>query len=298
MPADHPYVDRPLTDLASATAVATEQARRWGLPAPTLIRRGMNALFAAGEVVLRVGHATGPAAAAHELVSVLRAHGIPTVEPVAGLTADREGVAVTGWCRVEASDDPIEWRIVGAVVRRVHGIPLDAVPTGYPVPSPTSFPWWDFDALLADVGDDIDARALAGIRAALERHAGWRQAVTAAPVLCHGDVHPGNVLVGPDGPLLIDWDLLCHAAPAWDHAMLTTLASRWGGDPAVYPGFAEGYGESMADDALTQSLGELRNVAATLMRVRAGRSDPAAAAEADRRLAYWRGESDAAWRAQ
>jgi hypothetical protein len=43
----------------------------------------------------------------------------------------------------------------------------------------------------------------------------------------------------------------------------------------------------------------LRNVAATLMRVRAGRHDPAVRQEAERRLRYWRGDPDAPqWRAQ
>ena len=25
------------------------------------------------------------------------------------------------------------------------------------------------------------------------------------PRLCHGDLHPGNVIMSPDGPMLIDW---------------------------------------------------------------------------------------------
>ena len=47
------------------------------------------------------------------------------------------------------------------------------------------------------------------------------------------------------------------------------------------------------------AIAELRLVAATLMRLRAGRHDPAAMPEAQRRLAYWRGDPDApTWRAQ
>ncbi len=102
-----------------------------------------------------------------------------------------------------------------------------------------------------------------------------------------------------DGPVVLDWDLMCTAPRGWDHAMLLTLAERWGGDPEVYPAFAAGYGESLADDVTTRRFAELRNVAATLMRVRAGRTDPLARHEADRRLRYWRGEIDAPlWTAQ
>ena len=75
--------------------------------------------------------------------------------------------------------------------------------------------------------------------------------------------------------------------------MLLTLAERWGGDPGVYPDFAAGYGESFANDVTARRFAELRNVAATLMRVRAGRTDAAAGEEAERRLRYWRGDRDA-----
>jgi thiamine kinase-like enzyme len=153
--------------------------------------------------------------------------------------------------------------------------------------------------MLADVADDLDLAAHEALRTTIDRNRGWTDSVRRAPVLCHGDVHPGNVLMSGSGALLVDWDLMCVASPAWDHAMLTTYAGRWGGDPRSYAAFAEGYGRSLADDELTQTLGTLRNVAATIMRVRAGRTDPAAAEEAARRLRWWRGDPDApAWRAQ
>jgi Ser/Thr protein kinase RdoA (MazF antagonist) len=112
-------------------------------------------------------------------------------------------------------------------------------------------------------------------------------------VICHGDVHPGNVIQSADGPVLLDWDLLCRGPAAWDHAPLMTWTHRWGGDAGIYESFAEGYGVSLRGDPLAEALAELRLVAATLMRVRAARQNPAAAAEAELRLRYWRGEPDA-----
>jgi aminoglycoside phosphotransferase (APT) family kinase protein len=295
-----PYVDRPVTDRDRAASVAADAAASWGLPEPRFLRLGMNALFACGDVVLRVGSSTAPAAAAHALVSWLLDHDIPTVRPVEGLARDADGFAVTGWAAVREARRAVDWSEIGAIVRRVHALPLDEVPGDYPVPDPTTFPWWQFDALLADVGDDIDPAALAGLRAAVARHGGWRERVRRNTVLCHGDVHPGNVMMSGAGPLLVDWDLLCAASPAWDMAVLT-VGERWGRDPAEYDRFRAGYGPSADGDLddLAHELGELRNVAATLMRVRAGRTDPAAAAEAAERLRFWRGDPDAPlWQAQ
>jgi thiamine kinase-like enzyme len=116
-------------------------------------------------------------------------------------------------------------------------------------------------------------------------------------VVCHGDVHPGNVIQGADGPVLLDWDLRCLAPRGWDHGPLLQWSERWtdrwGGGPHAYDEFAAGYGASLRDDWMTQALAAMRMVIATLMRVRAGRTDVVAAAEAERRLRYWRGDPDA-----
>jgi hypothetical protein len=299
MAAQRPFVDRPVTDPTGAAAAASRASAAWSLATPRLLRTGMNALYECDDVVLRVGSTTAPPDLAHALADVLLDHGVPTAVPVDGLAGTFGGWSVTGWRRVAAVDGPIDWLVVGRAVRHVHDLPVELVPAGYPLPSPTSFPWWDFDGMLADVAADLDDAALAGLRSAIERRRWWRDAVGEGAVVCHGDVHPGNVLVTTDGPLLLDWDLLCRAAPAWDHAMLTTVADRWGGEAGTYEAFAVGYGRSLAADPLTQALATLRNVAATLMRVRAGRVDPGAAAEAERRLRYWRGDPAApAWRAQ
>ncbi len=299
MRSTRPFVDRPVPDRDAAHILATSLAETWELPAPRLLRHGMNSLYVCGEVVLRVGAATAPASAAHRVVRWLLEHDVPTVTPVEGLAADVDGMTVTGWHLVRETRQAIDWERVGATVRRVHELPLDDVPPDYPVPDPASFPWWQFDEMLAGVADDIDAGALHGLTETVERRRGWSERLRDRPVLCHGDVHPGNVMTSAEGPLLVDWDLMCVADPAWDHAMLTTYATRWGGRPGTYERFATGYGDSFVDDDLTVALGELRNVAATIMRVVAGRTDPAAAAEAERRLRFWRGEADAPmWQAQ
>lgn len=298
MTADRPFVARPVTDRAAAEQVARRAARTWGLRAPEPMRSGMNALFVCGDVVLRVGHTTADPGVAHRLAGWLLATGVPTVEPLTDLAGADGDLGVTAWRRVVSTGAPIDWASVGGIVRRVHELDPGTVPGGYPVPDPTTFPWWDFASLLDDLAPDLDAAALIALRTTVERHAGWADRVRRSPVLCHGDVHSGNVLMTADGPLLLDWDLLCLGDPAWDHAQLTVAAERWGGDPSAYPAFLAGYGEPSVDPELAAGLGELRNVAATLMRLRAGRHDAAAAAEAAHRLRYWRGETTEAWHAQ
>jgi len=221
------------------------------------------------------------------------------VSPISTLAGEFDGASVTAWEHVSATDSAVDWTAIGVAVRLVHDVGADDIPAGYPVPSPTAFPWWDFDSMLRQVADLLDDPARRGLESAIERHAGWQDKIAEHAVICHGDVHPGNVLMSANGPLLIDWDLLCTADAAWDHAMLTTYAERWGGDPRVYPAFAEGYGANLVDDDLTATLADLRNVAATLMRVRAGRTNEAARVEAERRLRFWRGDPDPPiWRAQ
>jgi aminoglycoside phosphotransferase (APT) family kinase protein len=257
----------------------------------------MNAIFAAGDVVLRVSAPTAPAMASIELTDVLAEAGLRVPTPARHEVVEVDDVSVTAWVRLVPSGDPIDWVAVGRMVRVVHDLDPAMLPDSVPLPRASAFPWWDFDELLGRVSDLIDPSAREGLVAALDRHRGWEDFDHA--VVCHGDVHPGNVVMDARGPVLIDWDLLCSAPPGWDHAPMLTWAERWGGDPRDYADFAVGYGASLADDPTALALAELRLVAATLLRLDAARRDPTALPEARRRLAHWRGDPDApAWQAQ
>ncbi len=294
------YVDRRVTDMTWATEAAVHAAKQWKLPAPVTIRQGMNAIFQCGDTVLRVATPNASAQASLDLAETLADQEIGVLRSRRAAPIEVNGFEVTAWPFVEAVPAPIDWVAVGAIVRRVHDVAASSLPAQLPQPSPTDFPWWDHATMLAEVGSRLDARAEAGIRAAIERHRGWDEFVGSdRVVVCHGDVHPGNVIMGVDGPVLIDWDLLCLAPRGWDHAALMTWTARWGGDPNVYESFVDGYGWSARDDRHAEAFAELRLVAATLMRWKVALVDPAARLEAERRLAYWRGDADApAWRPQ
>jgi hypothetical protein len=294
-----PFVERPVGDIAAASSLARRAGAEWSLPPPAPMRVGMNALFRCGDVVVRVGHATADPVGALVLAANLTALGVRVPQPARpdAVHDPVSGLSATAWRAVSSTGAPIDWREVGRMVRRLHDSDDGVVPGIYPVSSPVAFPWWRFDELLAEVADDIPRSARDGVRAAIDRHRGWT--IFDDAVVCHGDVHPGNVLMDADGPVLADWDLLCRAPRGWDHAPMMTWAERWGGTPGQYERFAEGYGRSYRADVDARAFAELRLVAATLMRVRAGRHDPQAADEARRRLRYWSGDPDAPmWSAQ
>ncbi|MEY2414970.1 MAG: hypothetical protein QOH53_304 [Ilumatobacteraceae bacterium] len=292
--AELPFVAAPPGTLDAVTSSAQRAAEHWGFDYPQLLRIGMNALFTAGDgVLLRVSNPTADGREAISLASFLTRIGlrVPTyVRDQPFVTDDHTVFAIA----VVDDAGPIDWEAVGKMVAVVHRTGIDDFPAGYPLPFCGNFPWWDFAALITEVGSDLDARSFAALDAAIGRSLPVLVEQRSKPlVVCHGDVHPGNVIQSAAGPVLLDWDLLCCGPAAWDHAPLMTWTERWGGEPGIYEAFAVGYGRSMSDDPVAQAIAELRLVAATLMRMRAARLSPVAAEEAELRLRYWRGERDA-----
>ena len=295
-----PFVAAPPGTVESVTRSARRAAEHWAYARPELMRMGMNGIFTVGDgVLLRVSNTTAPPDQAIWLAELLTSLGlrVPTYlrdEPFA--TGHHAVFAIAA----VVERGPVDWRAVGEMIARLHVVPPTTFAGRYPLPFCGDFPWWNFAALLSDVGADLDPASRVSIEAAIERGLPLLSDQRAGEsVVCHGDVHPGNVLQSEDGPVLLDWDLLCHGPAAWDHGPLMTWTQRWGGEAGIYEAFADGYGRSLRGDPLAEAIAELRLVAATLMRVRAGRTSPAAAAEASLRLRYWRGETDAPqWHAQ
>jgi aminoglycoside phosphotransferase (APT) family kinase protein len=282
------------------TRSAERAARHWGFGEPQLLRMGMNGIFEAGDgVLLRVSRPTAPAQHAITLAGALTRLGLRVPSYVRDEPFVSDEHAVFAVASIEESG-PADWRAVGEMVARLHRVDRQDLPLGYPTPFCGDFPWWDFASLMSEVSDHLDPASRSAMETAVERGLPLLRGQRDRPsVVCHGDVHPGNVMQSAEGPVLLDWDLLCMGPPAWDHAPLMTWTSRWGGDTGIYEELAQGLGTSLRGDPLAEAISELRLVAATLMRVRAAQSNPAAADEAELRLRYWRGEPDAPqWHAQ
>jgi aminoglycoside phosphotransferase (APT) family kinase protein len=135
-----------------------------------------------------------------------------------------------------AAGEPVPaavWEVLGAVHRHWAG----RRPRGLPV---VDAAWWrrtiTEHTLVAVRGaaERTGDRDVAAVAAALP---GWAvhpvaaRALAVLPrTLCHGDAHPGNVLLPASGPVLIDWGSARVAPPGLD---VVTL----GGDPpAAYTG--------------------------------------------------------------
>jgi aminoglycoside phosphotransferase (APT) family kinase protein len=57
------------------------------------------------------------------------------------------------------------------------------------------------------------------------------------PRLCHGDLHPSNVILGPDGPMIVDWFDASRGDPVGDVARTSlTLLGEGASTPRHLPG--------------------------------------------------------------
>ena len=299
-----PYIGAPFGDRESVEDWVVDVATQWSLPAPALVRMSMNAVYRCGDVVLRVGRPVPGAPATRELGDVLRDAGIPIAEIIDELDAP-DGRRVTAMAYVAARAE-VDWVQTGRIVARLHDrVGMDGLPDGWPVADPRRLPWWELERLVGEIdtaclgiANDVDERVRAKLGLVVDGHRWWRDEVDHDAVICHGDLQPANVLMGPRGPVLIDWDLLAVAPRGWDHGPMLAQTRRWGVPSSVYDQYASGYGMNLSADRFTLAVAELRDVAATVLAVRAAASNTDAVNEARHRYLSWIDESSGPWTAR
>lgn len=212
------------------------------------------------------------------------------------------GMMVTSWEYIDSRGQGIDYRQYGHAIARVHRLDPAAVAKYALLDWCGAAAWLQLDENLDRAarskvvsGDDI-----ALLRAETNALAGWQDAARGEPlVVCHGDVHPQNVLMRGEELVILDWDAICVGPVAWDHAALLTWAERWGGQPGDYSAFAAGYEADLHTSPLAQTLARVRLLAATINMIIAGNSSTHHAQEARLRMRYWHGEPDAlAWTPQ
>ncbi|HVE96576.1 MAG TPA: aminoglycoside phosphotransferase family protein [Pseudonocardiaceae bacterium] len=113
----------------------------------------------------------------------------------------------------------------------------------------------------------------------------------------HGDAHLGNVIPGPAGPVLCDFDSCAIGPPEWDLTPVAVSNVRFGRPPAHQRDFIDAYGFDVRNwegFEVLHGIRDLKLIAGVFPR--AG-SPPAVQAEFDRRMATLRaGRLSERWR--
>lgn len=222
----------------------------------------------------------------------LAGHGVPAVRLLPGVEQPvRAGDHLaTLWEAVSDSGDVPTGRDLGMLLKQVHRLPLPpALPDWQPM-SDVRRRLRDAEDLdpqdrdfLEQRCDDVERR-LAGLTFAMPRSA------------VHGDAHLGNLIAGPEGPVLCDLDSLCAGPPEWDLIPMAVGYLRLGHSPEGYAQLAEAYGFDITDWPGFTVLRDLRELKITSGVLPILRSNPRLRGELRRRLrSMRRGDVDTQW---
>jgi spectinomycin phosphotransferase len=152
-----------------------------------------------------------------------------------------------------------QWHSLGEALRAIHSTAVPAA-LGQRIPHESYDPCWR-DAVHAfqaqAEGTPFDEPAAARVAELLrveraritalvghaERLAGVVARRSPSRVLCHGDIHAGNILVGADGQLhVVDWDTVALAPRERDLELVGAGVGGGWSSARERPPFARGYG--------------------------------------------------------
>ncbi|GAA5158261.1 aminoglycoside phosphotransferase family protein [Amycolatopsis dongchuanensis] len=250
-----------------------------------LLRFTNNAVYrlASAPVVLRI---VGSRALRHRVSRVVTVarhferHGVPAIRLLPGV--EQPLVVgehlVTAWEYVPPAARRASAKDLALLLRRVHELP---VPDGVGEWAPLA----DVRARVADAEelDPGDRRFL--LRRCAEVEAALGELEFPLPSgLIHGDAHPGNVIVGPDGPVLCDFDSTTHGPREWDLTPLAVGRERFGDPAGRYRMLADVYGFDVAAWDGFPVLRAARELKLTTSVLPILRSHPQVRAELRRRL--------------
>jgi hypothetical protein len=206
-----------------------------------LLALGENAVFAAGDLVVKVGRDTELLARARRELAVaewLAEADVPAVRAADPKALLVEGHPVTVWHRLPDPVRPAEPRDLAELLRVVHALPSPS----FELPPRDLLAGVERWLRLAGVAiDPADAAYLRG------RRDGFTTAAAAlAPHLppgpIHGDALPRNVHVGPAGPVLVDLETFSADLREHDLVVMALSQDRYGLPDEAYASFTETYG--------------------------------------------------------
>ncbi|MEU9216024.1 aminoglycoside phosphotransferase family protein [Streptomyces sp. NPDC048376] len=262
------------------------------LPGPAsqarLLALGENAVFAAGDLAVKVGRDAELLGRARRELAValwLEEAGVPAVRAAEPTALSVDGHPVTVWRRLSEPVRPTEPRDVAALLRLVHELPL---PSSFELPPRELL--GGVERWLRLAGDVIDPADAAYLR---ERRDGFAAAAAAltphlTPGPIHGDALPRNVHVGPDGPVLIDLETFSADLREHDLVVMALSRDRYGLPAEAYDAFTATYGWDVREWDGCAVLRGARETASCAWVAQHAPSNPKALAEFERRVASLR----------
>ncbi|MFF7066829.1 phosphotransferase enzyme family protein [Streptomyces pseudovenezuelae] len=268
-----------------------------GLPAGTarLLALGENAVFAAGDLVVKVGRDAELLDRARRELDIagwLAEAGVPAVRAAEPKARSVEGHPVTVWHRLPEAVRPAEPRDLAELLRVVHALPAP------PFALPPRELLGGVERWLRLAGDAIDPADAAYLR---ERRDGFAAAAAAVtphlqPGPIHGDALPRNVHVGPDGPVLVDLETFSSDLREHDLVVMALSRDRYGVPAAAYDSFTAAYGWDVREWEGCSVLRGARETASCAWVAQHAPVDPKALAEFERRVASLRdGDETVRW---
>ncbi|WP_327267869.1 aminoglycoside phosphotransferase family protein [Streptomyces sp. NBC_01218] len=259
-----------------------------------LLALGENAVFAVGDLVVKVGrdathHPELRERAAREVAVAqwLADSQVPTVRAAEPAPRTAQGHPVTLWHRLPEAVRAPEPRDLAPLLTLVHALPA---PEGLTLPRRELL--GGVERWLRLAGDAIDPADAAYLRA---RRDGFAAAAAALvprlrPGPVHGDALPRNVHVGPDGPVLVDLETFSFDLREHDLVVLALSRDRYGLPAAAYDAFTAAYGWDVREWDGCAVLRGARETASCAWVAQHAPADPKARTEFRRRVASLRDE--------
>jgi aminoglycoside phosphotransferase (APT) family kinase protein len=264
-------------------------------PGARLLALGENAVFAAGDLVVKVGRDAELLDRARRELDIavwLAEAGVPAVraaEPEARLV---EGHPVSLWHRLPDAVRPAEPRDLAELLRVVHALPKPSFDL------PPRELLGGVERWLRLAGDAIAPADAAYLRERRDGFAATAAAVTPhlEPGPIHGDALPRNVHVGPDGPVLVDLETFSSDLREHDLVVMALSRDRYGVPAEAYDAFTAAYGWDVRDWEGCSVLRGARETASCAWVAQHAPSNPKALAEFERRVASLRdGDETVRW---
>ncbi|MGV9627399.1 phosphotransferase enzyme family protein [Streptomyces sp. NPDC003487] len=260
-----------------------------------LLALGENAVFAAGDLVVKVGRDADLLDRARRELDIARwlaEAGVPAVRAAEPEPLMADGHPVTVWHRLPDAVRPAEPRDLAALLRIVHALPAP------PVALPPRELLGGVERWLRLAADAIDPADAAYLR---ERRDGFAAAAAALtphlpPGPIHGDALPRNVHIGPDGPVLVDLETFSSDLREHDLVVMALSRDRYGLPADAYDAFTAAYGWDVREWEGCAVLRGARETASCAWVAQHAPSNPKARAEFRRRVDSLReGDTTVRW---